>query len=830
MRMLLILRSLVFTILRKILFLWVKTEVKGADADNLNLNPDKPVCYVLQYRSLSARLVLEQVCRKSALASSQAALVIGERIIPRSIFFLYEPQGNALKRRQSPTVSDRLKQIIHDVGEQTGEDTVSPIDVQLVPVSLFWGRSPEKEKSRLKLLFSEGWSVASPLKQFFIILFHGRRTLVEFNKALSVQQLYQESQQNAERCARKTARILRVHFRRVRQTVLGPNLSHRQNLVHGIINSPEVKASIELHVKENNMDKIKVEQLALKYADEIASNLQISTIHFLERTLNKLWNKIYNGVNRSNVNIVREVTKDHAVVYAPCHRSHIDYLLLSSMLFEEGIMVPHIAAGINLNLPVVGPVLRRGGAFFMRRSFKGNQLYATVFSEYIHTIFKRGYSVEYFIEGGRSRTGRMLNPRAGMIAMTVSSYLRDQKKPIAFIPVYFCYEKVLEGSSYQGELRGKEKKKESIFGLFKSLKNLRRSFGKVNVNFGNPIYLADFLNEHQPDWKNNLGTAEKKPAWLNGLVDKLALELTTRINASAAINPINMAALVLLATERHAMDAQVLAKIMNMFSDLLKALPYSDTMTFAEGAGEEWIAHAESLRLVHRQKQALGDIISLNDRTAVSLTYNRNNILHLFAVPSLIASLLRNNSSMSKVQLHSIFRSVYPYIRSELFLRWDRTDIDEVFEGWIKVLSDNGLILLEGEVIVRPATGSSQFVYLSILSRFIIPMLQRYYTVVAILIHNGSGKLDATELEQQSTLMAERMSILFGLNAPEFFDKTLFRNFIGKLLEKQMLTLNAANKLIYGREVKQVVDDARFILDAELRQAILQVTSMNNED
>ena len=125
---------------------------------------------------------------------------------------------------------------------------------------------------------------------------------------------------------------------------------------------------------------------------------------------------------------------------------------------------------------------------------------------------------------------------------------------------------------------------------------------------------------------------------------------------------------------------------------------------------------------------------------------------------------------------------------------------------------------------------SSQFVHLSILSRFIIPTLQRYYTVVAILIQNGSGKLDAAELEKQSTLMAERMSILFGLNAPEFFDKTLFRNFIGKLQEKQFLTLNSANKLVYGDEVKKVVEDARFILDAELRQSILQVTSMNNED
>ena len=824
------LSSLFFTLLRKILFLWVRTEVKGIEDDSLQLDPSKPVCYVLQYRSLSARLVLEQVCLKSSLPSSQSVLHIGERKIRRSVVFLYEPQGNLLKKRQTPTISSRLKRIFHDVSEQTGEDTENLLDVQLVPVSLFWGRSPEKEKSWLKLLLSDGWSVPTHLKQLFIILLHGRRTLVQFNQALSVQHIYQESHHDAERSARKTARILRVHFRRVRQTVLGPNLSHRHNLVHGIINSHVVKESIQKHIKETGIKPEQARQLALKYADEIASNLQISTIHFLERILNKLWNKIYNGINRNNLNTVREVTKDHAVIYAPCHRSHIDYLLLSSMLFEEGIMVPHIAAGINLNLPVVGPILRRGGAFFMRRSFKGNQLYATVFSEYIHTIFKRGYSVEYFIEGGRSRTGRTLNPRAGMIAMTVSSYLRDQQKPIAFVPVYFGYEKVLEGSSYQGELRGKEKKKESVFGLFKSLKNLRNSFGKVSVNFGEPIYLEAFLNTHQPDWKKDIENHQTKPQWLNSFVDKLALELTTRINSSAALNPVNMTALALLATERHAMDAQVLAKVMTAFSNLLKEYPYSDTMTFAEGSGEDWIQHAEDMRLVQRQKQALGDIISLDDRNAVSLTYNRNNILHLFAVPSLIASLLRQNSSMEKSRLHSIFRSIYPYIRKELFLRWDGDDIDPIFENWLKVLTEKEFIKQEGELIVRPAAGSTQFVHLSILARLIIPTLQRYYTVVAILIQNGSGKLDAAELEKQSTLMAERMSILFGLNAPEFFDKSLFKNFIGELQEKHFLTLNSANKLVYGDDVKQAVEDARFVLDAELRQSILQVTSMKADD
>jgi len=817
------LSSFLFSLLRKILFVWVKTEIKGASFETLNLDPEKPVCYVLQYSSLSSRLVLENACLRSDLPSSQAKLQLGDETVRRSFFFLYEKQGQWFRKRQSPMITGRLKQIVHDISENP------ELDVQIVPVSIFWGRSPEKEKSWFKLLLSEGWSVSGSLRQLFVIFAHGRRTMVQFNQPISLRQIYLETNQDSERSARKAARVLRVHYRRVRQTVLGPNLSHRHNLVQGIIRSNTVRDSIELHAKEEGISKLKAEQLAHKYADEIASNLQIPMIHFLERMLKKLWNKIYNGINTKNLDTVREVTKDHAVIYAPCHRSHIDYLLLSSMLFGEGIMVPHIAAGINLNFPIVGPILRRGGAFFMRRSFKGNQLYSSVFAEYIHTIFKKGYSVEYFVEGGRSRTGRTLNPRAGMVAMTVSSYLRDQTKPIAFIPVYFGYEKVLEGGSFQGELRGNVKQKESIFGLFKSLKNIRRSFGKVSVNFGEPIYLEQYLDQHQENWKEDARDQNLKPEWLPPLVDKLSVEIVTRINASSALNPINMTALILLATDRYAMDAKVLAKVLTFFSDLLKANPYSQTMSFTEGSGEDWIEYAESMNLVHRQKQALGDIISLSDRNAISLTYNRNNILHFFAVPSLIACLLQNNSSLEKQRLHTVFRAIHPYIKSELFLQWNRDEIDEIFEQWLEVLIENKLLTRKGDTIYRPEPGSSQFVYLSILSKFIIQTLERYYISVAVLIQNGSGAIDASELEEQSTLMAERMSIIFGLNAPEFFDKSLFRNFIGILQDKSVVRPNSDGKLEFGKQIEQIVDDASLVLNAELRQAIMEVTTLDQQ-
>jgi len=169
---------------------------------------------------------------------------------------------------------------------------------------------------------------------------------------------------------------------------------------------------------------------------------------------------------------------------------------------------PHIAAGANLNLPIVGSLLRRGGAFFLRRSFKGEPLYAAVFHEYLHLMLARGFPIEYFIEGGRSRSGRMLTPKAGILGMTVQSFIREHARPLVFVPVYIGYEKLMEGRTYLGELAGKPKQGESLLGILKSVRNIKRVFGQVHVNIGEPLPLAGFLDAHHPGW-NEEGAARQ---------------------------------------------------------------------------------------------------------------------------------------------------------------------------------------------------------------------------------------------------------------------------------------------------------------------------------
>ncbi|MFL1454607.1 glycerol-3-phosphate 1-O-acyltransferase PlsB [Marinobacter sp. GN3S48] len=819
MRILQALRSLILTFFRKILFLWVRTDVSGNSREALGLDPDKPVCYVLQYSSMSSRLVLEQEVLRADLPGAEASLPVKNGPV-HSFFFLYRRIGGLFRKRQTPVPTSEFKALVRYGLEHPDKD------VQIVPVSLFWGRSPDKEKSLVKLLLSDTWSVAGRLQKLLIIMLHGRSTYVQFNQPLSLKQVIDEYRHSEERANRKLARILRTHFRRVRQAVLGPDLSHRRTLVEGLVRTQAVKEAIRETARQDDIPPEKVRAKAYKYADEIAASMSIVTIRFLEVVLSWLWNRIYNGIAVNNIRVAKEVAQDNAVVYVPCHRSHIDYLLLSYVLFKNGLMPPHIAAGINLNMPIVGPILRRGGAFFMRRSFKDNPLYATVFNEYMHVMFTRGYSVEYFVEGGRSRTGRMLQPRPGMLAMTVRSFLRNHRKPIVFVPVYVGYEKVMEGRSYLGELRGKKKQKESVFGLAKTVRKLSNSFGRVAVNFGEAIPLEDVLNEVHPSWRDEAYDAEYRPSWLPEAVDSLATRVAANINASVAVNPIGMTATVLLGTDRLAMDEGQLIRLMDQYANLLKAFPYASTVTMPEGSGKDWVAYCENMGLVTRQPQKLGDIIALEGSNATLMTYYRNNIQHLFALPSLIASLFENKDSLQRDKIVFLASVAYPYLQSELFLKYQPDEVEGVINQWIDLMIEQGLIFERDERICRPEEGTDAMLRLRVLSRFIIQTLERYHIAIGILRKYGSGRISAAELEEQSTLLAERMSILFGLNAPEFFDKSLFRNFIANMQKNGVITTDDNGLLSYTEGLNEVAEDARLVLSVEKRQAIQQVTML----
>lgn len=801
----------------KVFSIWARPDIQPDVPSEYISCPDAKVCYVLEAGGLADVLALEQAAAQHGMPSPTVPFEFcGNREYRR--FVILRRMKGFWFRRPRKTGSQRLKRLVEAAAN--GDE-----ELLLIPVAIYWGRSPEKERSLLKLLFSENWDVIGRTRKFLATVLHGRNTLLRFSHALPLRTIGAESD-TPEIAYRKASRVLRVHFRQRRAATVGPDLSHRRTLIRDVLRAPAVRRAIEAESGDDFRKQEVARRKAEKYALEIAADISYPTIRVLLRLLRWLWSKIYDGVELNHMDKLHEVAKDKEVIYAPCHRSHIDYLLLGYVTYTEGLHLPHIAAGINLNMPIVGGILRRGGAFFLRRSFKGNRLYATVFDSYIQQVIGKGYSMEYFIEGGRSRTGRLLRPKGGMLVMTINAYVKNPQRPIVFVPIYFGYEKLIEGDAFISELGGAEKKKESIGGLIRSVKSLRDQFGKVSVNIGEPVELEPILDSVHPEWRDYEAENGERPPWLAGIVDGVGSQIMENINSAAAVTPISLLAYVLLATPKQTIGLDELRRQLQLSLDLLRRFEYSELVTLPDWSPDKIIEHGEKLDVISRSTHPMGEVIRMEEHTAVLMTYFRNNILHLFAVPASVACCFIQGQELEHAELQRLIRLIHPFMKKELFLKWDSEEIDEVTTEAIRSLNDLGILSYgkRRKTLVRPPAGSENAFKLLMLGQSMVPMLQRFYLVIAILVGNGSGTLSRGRLETMCQQSAERLSMIYGLHSPDFFNKSLFHDFIKTLEEQDVLRRNGDGVIEFDDDITSIGADARLVLGEEIRHSILSLT------
>jgi glycerol-3-phosphate O-acyltransferase len=808
----------------KIFGTWARPVVQPEVPAEILENCNGAVCYVLESGGLADMLALERACRLHKLPSPSEPLHFAGLHETSRTVVLRRSRG-FLIQRPSRSGSTRLRRLV-DAGIANRDEPLV-----FVPVAIYWGRSPDKERSWFKLLFSENWEVAGRTQKLLATIVHGRNTLLRYSESLALNSIVQDGMDESV-AWRKVSRVLRVHFRQRRTATLGPDLSHRRTLVNVVLRDPQVQKIIAAEADGDRKALEQAQKKARHYAQEVAAHISYPTIRILERFLGWLWNKIYDGIVLSHVERLHTIAEDKEVVYVPCHRSHIDYLLLGYTVYHQGLSIPHVAAGINLNMPVVGAILRRGGAFFLRRSFKGNRLYAAVFNAYLHQILVRGHSIEYFVEGGRSRTGRLLTPKGGMLAMTVHSYMQDPKREVVFAPVYFGYEKLIEGDAFIRELSGDEKKKESLFGLIRSVRALRENFGKVYVNVGEPIAVEPLLDRACPDWREQAEHSDERPQWMNAVIDELGAEIMIGVNAAAAVTPISLLATALLSTPKQSMGEIELERQLKLSIELLQRFHYSDSVTLPDWSPREIIAHGVKLKVISRTRHPLGDVISMEEREAVLMTYFRNNVQHLFAVPAAIACCFIQGRRLAHTELQRLVRLIYPFMKKELTLQWDFDDIDEVTSNAINALIDLDLLRrdADGTTLVRPPAGSGKAFQLLMLGHSMVPMLQRFYLVIALLVRNGSGQLTRGTLESLCQQSAQRLAMIYGLHSPDFFDRALFRDFIAQLREQEVLRRNDAGCLEFDDDITRIGEDARLVLGEEIRHSILSLTFSDAAD
>ena len=388
-----------------------------------------------------------------------------------------------------------------------------------------------------------------------------------------------------------------------------------------------------------------IEAVAQRY-DEIASKFDIDVMSVADWFLRIVWNRIYDGmeVDPADIAKLREAARHASLILVPSHRSHVDYLVLGQVLYWNAMLPPLVAAGINLAFWPLGPIFRRGGAYFIRRTFKGDPVYPSVVRTYMKHMMKEGFTQEFFIEGGRSRTGKTLPPKMGMVAMLVDAFLDGAQKEVAFVPVHIGYEKIVESRSYARELAGGEKQKESYKSLLSAGQVLRHKYGRVYVTFDDPIMLREFLLERGIDADGS----EHDPEKVRTAVRALAHRIVYGINRVSVVTPTSVAACALLGHHRRGLAHATLMNYSRRMLDHLKVVTHGAIRISPvleadlEGALREAMTRLAEEHIIDVGGAGGEVFYRPADSARILLDYYKNNILHFFAPDAIVATAVRS--------------------------------------------------------------------------------------------------------------------------------------------------------------------------------------------
>jgi glycerol-3-phosphate O-acyltransferase len=259
---------------------------------------------------------------------------------------------------------------------------------------------------------------------------------------------------------------------------------------------------------------------------------------------------------------------------------------------------------------------------------------------------------------------------------------------------------------------------------------------------------------------------------------------------------------------------------------VLKVVPYGDRVTVTRQSPTEVVNYGVMLKIITRERHSAGDIVRMSPEHAVLATYYRNNVLHLFAMPSLIACCFLANAVLRTEDVQRLAARIYPYVAAELFMRWNEDELPDIVERALVSLAALGLLEGNGAVQLwrRPPPTSEAAMQLSLLAQSTIQTIERYYLAIALLVQAGSGAMTQKQLEERCQLMAQRMTMLYGFNSPEFFDPSLFENFIDLLRARGVVRTDDSGRLLFDEVLIRVAADAQLVLSEQIRHSILQVT------
>jgi glycerol-3-phosphate O-acyltransferase len=751
--------------------------------------------------------------RPREVEHSEDREIVREQVaLGRSMFLFLRTQRLRafLRGRKSGNRNDELELI----GEATRTvlETHPDRDVFVVPLALFWHKGPRTQNTFLNIDYG---SLARPSDFAKVARFLStyRSLTVKVGDAIDVRLYGRVNAATAgddwKRIARKIRRAILIHLYREEKVVEGPTLRPPWRVLKEVLADPGVREAMAARAKSEDGSPEKAEREVEKIFKEISANMSSTWLAVGAATLSALFKRLFASIEVHRLAEIAEDAKRHPIVLVPSHRSYFDFLILSWLFYQNYLVPPHIAARDNMAFGPFGFLFRNMGAFFLRKSFD-DALYKEVFRAYVGYLVKQGFTQEFFIEGGRSRSGKTLAPRLGMLGWNVDAFLESSRRDLFFVPIAISYERLVEESGMVEELDGGKKSQESVLGLFRARKYLQRRFGSVHVSFGEPISLAGALGNQRERFAS-LQSGEISSVEVREVIEehkrefvyRLGHSLVERIGWAMVANATSVAAVVLMGSPHRGVLRSDLVAGMQEVATLLTLQGVRLTTAFERDLTElrESIAFLERSDLVKSRLDHRGEILHYDENRRRALDIYRNSLAHFLVIPSVLARSLLVGLSPGRVHGElefwlDVFYREY-YASRELFLTRGEAVLEHFeSEGWI-LHEDDGIYRATSEG-ARP---------LRVLAEQTRGTLECYDSVVHVLLSWMESSEEGTlrsGLLAEAELGLEGAQLLGHARRIEALSTTSFDNALAWLESREIL---ASERITTG---KRNVRDTRY--------------------
>ncbi len=608
---------------------------------------------------------------------------------------------------------------------------------------------------------------------------------------------------------RLTYTLLR-RLERERRAVIGPTKKPADRMREQVVRSPRLQKIIRDMAGEGESERRVMTWRALAMLRELESAVDPNALRALDAAFDATVARMYSGfeIDEEGLARVREAAKDGPVILLPSHKSHIDYIILTRLFFHAQMPVPLVAAGDNLAFFPLGPILRRAGAFFIRRSFKGDRLYAAVVDAYMRRLLKDGWPLEFFLEGGRSRTGKLLPPKLGLLSIVVDAALGARAdgdgRKIHFVPISIGYERLVEEREYVRELTGGEKKKEDVRGLMAAAESALGRYGRLNVQFGEILTLDGVLAEIGEQ------SATLSPPRRRALVTRLAYRVMNEINRVTAVTPSALVAAALLTHRRRGISHADLVASCERLARILHGYKARFTPSLVLDGHEFALKHSairEACELLHRaghvethqpgvpigedQKPRPGPdaVYVVPDVERLSLDIAKNLLVHFFVSRAMIATPLLaagSDDAMDPVLLGERVQALSRLFKYEFQFRADAS-FDTIFAETLWEMEADGEVVKDEAGNVRLAPDGEGRERALLHHRMIRSFVEGYRVAARAVGALRKGPLAPKELAKRAMTTGERMFLAGEIQCREAVSRPIVENAFLSFVEQSYL-------------------------------------------